>query len=59
MNTSVSFLSLLFLIFLTLKLCNVIAWSWWWISAPLWIPWGIVFIVLLLCFLCAFIEDTL
>ena len=28
----------LFLIFLVLKLCDVIAWSWWWVTAPLWIP---------------------
>ena len=27
-----------FLIFMTLKLCGVIDWSWWWITAPLWIP---------------------
>jgi hypothetical protein len=28
---------LLFVIFLTLKLCGVILWSWWWVTAPLWI----------------------
>jgi len=27
----------LFLVFLVLKLCKVIDWSWWWISAPLWV----------------------
>jgi len=27
-----------FLIFLTLKLCGVIDWSWWWVTAPLWMP---------------------
>lgn len=36
----------MFLIFLTLKLIGVIAWSWWWITAPIWIP-----IVILLGFL--------
>lgn len=25
-----------FLVFLTLKLCGVINWSWWWVTAPLW-----------------------
>jgi len=25
-----------FLTFLVLKLCGVIDWSWWWITAPLW-----------------------
>lgn len=29
------------LIFITLKLCKVIAWSWWWVLAPLWLPLGI------------------
>lgn len=25
-----------FLVFLVLKLTNVIDWSWWWVTAPLW-----------------------
>lgn len=25
-----------FLTFLVLKLCGVIAWSWWWVFSPLW-----------------------
>ena len=29
---------ILFIVFLVLKLCGVIAWSWWWVTAPLWIP---------------------
>lgn len=29
---------LLFLVFLVLKLTDVIDWSWWWVTAPLWIP---------------------
>ncbi len=32
----------LFLIFLTLKLCGVIDWSWWWVFAPFWIPLGLI-----------------
>ena len=27
-----------FTVFLVLKLAHVIDWSWWWITAPLWIP---------------------
>lgn len=42
----VSFLSILFLVFLVLKLTNVIDWSWWWVTAPLWIP-----IIIFLCFI--------
>ncbi len=28
----------LFLVFLVLKLTGVIGWSWWWVTAPIWIP---------------------
>ena len=30
--------TILFLIFMTLKLTGDIDWSWWWVTAPLWIP---------------------
>jgi len=33
---------LLFLVFLVLKLTGHIAWSWWWVTAPLWGPAVIV-----------------
>jgi len=32
------FAGALFIAFLVLKLCKVIAWSWWWVFAPLWAP---------------------
>jgi len=35
----------LFIAFLVLKLCKVIDWSWWWVAAPLWIPFAIILIV--------------
>ena len=34
--------TILFLIFLVLKLTNAIGWSWWWVTAPLWIVWAFV-----------------
>lgn len=35
----------LFLVFLVLKLTDAIDWSWWWVTAPLWISalFGILF----------------
>lgn len=41
----------LFLVFLVLKLCNVITWSWWWVTAPLWITAGIILLFGLLVFI--------
>lgn len=40
----IGFCGALFLVFLVLKLTGSIAWSWWWVTAPLWIPW-VLFIV--------------
>lgn len=36
--------TVLFIVFMVLKLTGVIAWSWWWITAPLWIPAAILII---------------
>ncbi len=36
----------LFLVFLVLKLTNHIDWSWWWVTAPLWIPLCILVVLL-------------
>jgi hypothetical protein len=38
----------LFIIFLILKLTNNITWSWWWVTAPIWIPVSLVLVGLLL-----------
>ncbi len=38
---SIGLLDLLLVVFVVLKLCKVIAWSWWWVLAPLWIPLAI------------------
>lgn len=35
-NVDMSVPVVLFLIFLVLKLTDVIDWSWWWVTAPLW-----------------------
>jgi len=43
-----SFLSLLAIAFIVLKLCKVITWSWLWVLAPLWIPFAVAIIVFIL-----------
>ena len=32
--------------FVVLKLLGVIAWSWWWVTAPLWLPFAAAFIIM-------------
>lgn len=49
-QTSVGFCGLLGLIFITLKLCKIITWSWWLVLLPLyfWIPLVIVLLLIVL-----------
>lgn len=38
------------LIFVILKLCHVINWSWWWVLAPLWASLAVVGLILIVLF---------
>lgn len=42
--------TVLFIVFLVLKLTGLISWSWWWVTAPLWIP--TIFVVILITIIC-------
>lgn len=46
---------LLTVLFIALKLCGVIHWSWLWVLAPFWIPLALVCVILLLVLLWAVI----
>ena len=43
--------SLLLVAFIVLKLTGVIAWSWWWVLSPMWIPLALVALLLLFIFI--------
>lgn len=45
---SIGFILPLFLVFLILKLCGVIDWSYWWITSPVWISVVIFCVILFL-----------
>jgi hypothetical protein len=40
--------TILFIVFLILKLTETIDWSWWWVTAPLWIPVALVVVFLII-----------
>ena len=44
----IGFLDMLTILFVALKLTGVIAWSWWWVLAPIWVPLAIVVVLLLI-----------
>ncbi|HZW66385.1 MAG TPA: hypothetical protein VFF23_11885 [Hanamia sp.] len=45
-SSGIGFTGLLTIVFITLKLCNVITWSWWWVLSPVWITAGIALFVI-------------
>lgn len=40
--------TVLFIVFMVLKLCGTIDWSWWWVTAPLWGPLAVFSILTLI-----------
>lgn len=50
----VGFTGLLTIALIVLKLTGVIAWSWWWVLSPIWIPLalvvGVISVVLIIVF---------
>ena len=47
--------TVLFIVFLVLKLTETITWSWWWVTAPLWIPVAITIVFLIISGLIMFL----
>ena len=43
-----SLLTILFVVFLVLKLTGEIDWSWWWVTSPLWIPVAAIFALIII-----------
>ena len=60
-NTSINvnglFGVLLAIVFITLKLCGVINWSWVWVLCPLWIGLALYLVVLLVSVIAAIILN--
>ena len=53
----IGFSGLLTIAFIVLKLCGVIAWSWLWVLAPLWIAFALKLIVVLIALVIALIAQ--
>ena len=42
-----SILTVLFIVFLVLKLTGNIDWSWWWVTSPLWLPLAFLLVIII------------
>ena len=49
--TGIGFCGILAIVFIVLKLMKVIAWSWLWVLAPLWLPTVLWLLVMFICIL--------
>jgi hypothetical protein len=49
----IGFCGLLTIVFIVLKLCHVISWSWLWVMSPIWIPFVVAALILLVVFVAA------
>jgi hypothetical protein len=58
-SSGVGLLGLMFLIFMTLKLMGYITWSWWWVTAPLWVGFAIILTIILIFLLIEFLKKIL
>lgn len=53
----ISFFGLLAIVFIVLRLCKVITWSWWWVLAPIWMPIVVAIIVFIVFVVIAIVTD--
>lgn len=52
----ISVIGLLGVAFVVLKLCGVIDWSWWWVTAPFWIGFALLLAIGVLYLLVVFVD---
>lgn len=50
-----SLASVLTIVFVVLKLCGVIDWSWWWVLSPIWISLGLTLVIVIVVFVVSLI----
>lgn len=53
----IGFTGLLTIVFIVLKLLDVIKWSWWWVLSPIWISFGIALVIIFIPLLVAIIGN--
>lgn len=53
----IGFTGLLQIVFIILKLCHIIEWSWWWVLAPTWITVLLLAVVVGIVIAVAFIKE--
>ena len=55
-NVGIGFLGALTILFIGLKLCGVIKWSWLWVLSPMWGPIALFLVVIAVCVVISVIK---
>ena len=56
-STGIGLSGILTIVFVIFKLLDKLDWSWWWVFSPLWISFGLVIFILIICFIVALYID--
>lgn len=56
-NSGVSASALIGIALIVLKLVGVINWSWWWVLAPFWMPFGLAIVILIIWLVISIIAN--
>ena len=57
-SSGISFTGALTVLFVGLKLTNVITWSWWWVLSPIWISLSLAVVILTIAAIIAIIAGA-
>jgi len=57
-SSGISFPGALTVLFIGLKLTNVITWSWWWVLSPIWISLSLAVVVIAIAVIIAIIAES-
>lgn len=53
----IGFTGVLTIVFIVLKLLDVIKWSWWWVLSPIWISFGIALVIIFIPLVVAIVGN--
>ena len=57
-SSGIGLLGVLQVVFIVLKLCDVITWSWWWVTSPLWISAILYVLIVVGVFIYYYRQET-
>ena len=57
-SSGIGFGGVLLIVFIVLKLTGVIAWSWWWVLSPMWMPLAVIAVIAIIAGLVVLLSSA-